>query len=228
MPFRLGGKNAALLIIGAFVLGFFIVALIRDGFGGFSSLLLSGASAERHSTSSLSPSALLALPRQSGSPASSQGMGLLMLGQRGFISRRILGCWRGTTAQHPVKWQVLSPAGLFEAYHRDNIELCLTWNDNKLKVTQSNWTCAGCSYSPDHRMSYRVVSATGEAVTIKSNDSAGGGVQRGKQLEHLTLNEDDTIDERIADTGYLLGLPAIHIITTAHLRRKTGSRAGPG
>ena len=143
---------------------------------------------------------------------------MLLLSQGGYVSKRLLGCWRGTTAEQPTEWRVVSLMGMLEAYHRDNIDLCLTWQNNKLEVTDAQYSCAGCSYGSDHRSSYRVVSATGDEVTLAEEDSAG--TMSGKMQAHFRLNRDDTVDERIKDTSYMLGQPAVQIETTAHLQRK--------
>ena len=144
----------------------------------------------------------------------------LMLSQGGYVSKRLLECWRGTTAEQPAEWRVLSFAGLMEAYHRDHIDICLTWENQTLKLTDQQYSCAGCSYSPDHRSSYRVASATGDEVTLAEEDSAGP--MSGKGLAYFKLNQDDTVDEQIDQTNYFSGLPAIQVRTTAHLRRKGG------
>ncbi len=145
---------------------------------------------------------------------------ILTLSQGGYVSKRLLGCWRGTTAEQPAEWRVLSFAGLMEAYHRDHIDICLTWENQTLKLTDEQYSCAGCSYSPDRRFTYHVVSATGDEVTLAQEDSVGMGMLAGKGQARFKLNQDDTVDEQIDETNYLSGLPAIQVETTAHLRRK--------
>lgn len=149
------------------------------------------------------------------------GMGLMMtLSQGGYVSKQLLGCWRGTTAEQPTEWRILSFAGLLETYHRDHIDICLTWDNQTLKLTDEQYSCAACSYSPDRRSSYHVVSATGNEVTLAQEDSVGMGVMAGKGQARFKLNQDDTVDEQIDETNYLSGLPAIQVETTAHLQRK--------
>jgi len=155
---------------------------------------------------------------QKQNPASfGTGTQVLTLSQGGYVSKRILGCWHGTTAARPLEWRRLSPLGAIEAYHRDNVDLCLNWKNNELEVTDSRWSCAGCNYSKNHRSSYQVVSASGDQVTLQVEDSARPLTNKGRQ--DFVLNQDDTIDERIAFSGYVLGLRTIEGVTTAHLTR---------
>jgi len=160
---------------------------------------------------------ILTLPQKENQTTFGLGTQMLMLGQGGYVSKRLLGCWRGTTAEQPTEWRVVSLLGAIEAYHRDNIDLCLNWKNEKLEVTDSRWSCAGCSYAKSLRSSYEVVSASGDKVTLEMEDSAAS--QSGKFREDFVLNQDDSIDERIAFTHYLLGRRAIQGSTTAHLKR---------
>ncbi len=147
-------------------------------------------------------------------------MQMLTLSRGGYVSKRLLGCWRGTTADRPTEWRALSSLGKIEAYHRDNIDLCLNWKNDQLEVTDTRWSCAGCNYSKNDRSSYRVVSASGDTVTLAVEDFARPLSNKGR--EDFVLNQDDTIAERIAFTGYFLGLPAIEGVTTAPLKRNHG------
>lgn len=215
---RLSKKSAAFLVVGAFVFGALAVGIIgSDGPGIFSSLPTSPPGAGNATGSA--PPVSMALPDQPTGAKSRPGMPLLTLPQGGYISKRLLGCWHGTTAPQPAEWRLLSPLGALVAYHSDNIDICLTWDSDNLKVTDSRWSCAGCSYSPGHRSSYRVLSATGDRLAIEMKDFAG--MMRGNSSQDLKLNQDDSIDERDSYTGYMFGLPAVHAVTTAHLERKT-------
>lgn len=176
---------------------------------------LSGESA--HASASNFPALAHQNQRQ---PTVGPGTQMLMLSQGGYVSKRLLGCWHGTTAEQPTEWRVLSFLGTIETYHRDNIDLCLNLKNDKLEVTDTRWSCAGCNYSKNHHSRYRVVSASGDKVKLQVEDSARPLTNKGQQ--DVVLNQDDTIDERIAFTGYFLGLRAIQGITTAHLKRDHG------
>ncbi|MGB8412857.1 MAG: hypothetical protein WCE23_08530 [Candidatus Binatus sp.] len=177
--------------------------------------MLSGESARA------SASNFLALaPLNQRHPTVGPGTQMLMLSQGGYVSKRLLGCWRGTTAEQPTEWRVLSFLGKIEAYHRDNINLCLNLKNGKLEVTDTRWSCTGCNYSKNHHSSYRVVSASGDKMTLQVEDSARPLTNKGQQ--DFVLNQDDTIDERIAFTGYFLGHRSIQGVTTAHLKRDHG------
>jgi len=163
---------------------------------------------------------ILTLPQKENQTTFGLGTQMLLLSQGGYVSKRLLGCWHGTTAEQPTDWRLLSPLGAIEHYHRDNIDLCLNWKNDKLEVTDRGWSCAGCSYSSNRRSSYAVVSASGDRVTLEVEESAPPLRQKGR--EDFALNQDDTIDERIDWTFYLLGRRAVEAGTTAHLQRNHG------
>lgn len=149
------------------------------------------------------------------------GLGtMLTLSQGGYVSKRLLGCWHGITAPQPSEWRVLSPSGLLEAYHQDYIDICLRWENQQLKLTDERYACAGCSYSPGRRFSYKVVSATGDEVVVAQSELVPMSAESGQA--RFKLNPDDTVDEQIESTDDFLGQPAIYLRTTARLRRKPG------
>jgi len=159
----------------------------------------------------------LMVPHDSNRPPVAPVAQMLMVGQGGYVSQRLLGCWHGTTAAQPTEWRLLSSLGAAEIYHRDNIDICLNWKNHQLTVTDSRWSCAGCSYSRNFSISYQVASASGDKLTLEVKTSAFPVSQRG--VEDIILNQDDTIDEHIDLTDYVHWHGAVRIVTTAHLER---------
>jgi len=139
----------------------------------------------------------------------------------GFISRRLLGCWSGTTAGKPATWQTLSEAGSRLGYHADQLGLCLTWRDGKLEVTDASANNAEPG-SEMYGFIYRPVSASGTEIKLelKSWDltDPNGYVAKGTAL--CTINSDDSVAYFLSVTTFLKGQAAVRSETIAHLQRK--------
>jgi hypothetical protein len=105
------------------------------------------------------------------------------------------------------------------------IELCLTWENDDLKVTDSGSRWSGGAYN----YSYRVLSATGAEVTleVQTSDVSAPSEVNNAGPAYFKLNEDDTIDERWESTTYFSGTPVIWMQTTAQLRRSPVSPVSP-
>lgn len=222
--FRKGIALLLVLFAGSFTLAYLAMRGTLEsppssgGTGGSSEPALPAASEPRSAAATVGASAAntLTLPRKQDQTSSGPKAQILVLAQGGYVSKRLLGCWHGRTAGQPSEWRALSPLSRLFAYHSDDIDLCLKWENDQLKVTDSRSTCAGCNY----RFSYRVVSATGEELTLEEKSSQGRLNNEGSA--YFKLNQDDTIDERTELTNYFLGRPAIRMGTTARLRRRGG------
>jgi hypothetical protein len=158
-----------------------------------------------------------------------------LLRQGGEILKRILGCWQGTTAERPLEFRVLSPLAylLRVQYHTDVIRICMTLENDDVKVTDSsaafdpNSPFAGLP-GPDYGYSYHVLSASGAEITLEVRTSAplGGPFVGEVGPAHFNLNEDDTINDRWEITMYdkrFSPSPIVRVVTTAQLHRVSGS-----
>ncbi len=145
----------------------------------------------------------------------------LEIPQVGFMSKELLGCWIGTTAPTPAKWETLSPTGSYLGYHSDRLELCLTLRDGKLEVTDASAN----NVEPGHKMYgfvYKLVSASGKEIDLelKSWDLTDPNNYVAKGTGHCTLNSDDSVAYVIDVTTYLKGQAALRSATTARLERE--------
>lgn len=145
----------------------------------------------------------------------------LEIPQVGFISKRLLGCWSGTTAAKPVTWQTLSEAGSNLGYHADRLGLCLTWRDGKLEVTDASANNSEPG-SEMYGFIYRPVSASGREIKLelKSWDLTDPNGYVAKGTAHCTINSDDSVAYFISVTTFLKGRAAVRSETIAQLQRE--------
>ncbi|MGD0073231.1 MAG: BON domain-containing protein [Candidatus Binataceae bacterium] len=145
----------------------------------------------------------------------------LEIPQVGFMSKELLGCWTGTTASSPAKWETLSPMGAYLGYHSDRLGLCLTLRDGKLEVTDASANNVQRGREM-YGFVYKLVSANGKEIDLelKSWDLTDPNGYVAKGTGHCTLNSDDTVAYVIDVTTFLKGQAALRTATTARLERE--------
>ena len=141
--------------------------------------------------------------------------------QVGFISKRLLGCWSGTTSAKPVTWQTLSEVGSQLGYHADRLGLCVTWRDGKLEVTDASANNADPG-SEMYGFIYRPVSASGTEIKLelKSWDLTDPNGYVAKGTARCTINPDDSVAYFLSLTTFLKGQAAVRSETIARLQRE--------
>ncbi len=157
----------------------------------------------------------------SASPPLTARQSELEIPQVGFISKRLLGCWSGTTAAKPLTWQTLSEAGSNLGYHADRLGLCLTWRDGKLEVTDASANNSEPG-SEMYGFIYRPVSANGTEIKLelKSWDLTDPNGYVAKGTGRCTINSDDSVAYFVSVTTFLKGRAALLSETVARLQRE--------
>ena len=145
----------------------------------------------------------------------------LEIPQVGVISKRLLGCWSGTTAATPLTWQTLSQAGSYLGYHADRLGLCLMWRDGKLEVTDASANNSEPG-SETYGFIYKPVSANGTEIKLelKSWDSTDPNDYVAKGTARCTINSDDSVAYFLSVTTFLRGKAAVRSETIAQLQRE--------
>jgi hypothetical protein len=143
---------------------------------------------------------------------------VLQLHQGGYISRRFLGCWHGTTAPRPLERRPLSDLAALVFYQDDDIDVCMTWNEEQLLVKNASASSVFYAY----RYDYRVLQARGTEITleINSSDPAYPNTFLTTGQEFLVLNSNDTVDCHIQVVSFVRGKAAVWTKTAAVLRRR--------